>query len=356
MATKPFSASLVSASARIGDVNQNLQNVARTVRAEAQAGASLVVFPEMHLTGYMLRDSVQSLALALDGSEIGQLVDLARETGTHIVTGFPRATEVRGVVTNCAVLVGPRGVVGHYDKAQLPTFSVFEEGLYFQPGSQLPVFQTPLGRLGLCICYDLFFPEVTKTLALRGADILIVPSASPTMSQRYFEAIFAARAVETTSWILYTNVAGAQDTLVFWAGAQAWNPRGDRVALAPYLEEGVARATIDLSLVGEMRTKRPTLRDTRLDLLQELVAARAGSSRPDLSNAKKIAPNEGRPNGSSMGASTRAAAISPARTATTRTSARAPRRAAAERATGPTFRHGRSASPRRASQRSSRGG
>ena len=265
---------LVAAKAELGNVRANLDQLRRTVEAEAGAGARLVVFPEMFLTGYLIRDAVRELALDADGPELSEVAEVCRRTGAHVVVGFPRRTDVRGVLTNALALVGPDGLVGIYDKVYLPTFSVFEEGQFFREGDALPVFDTPLGRIGLCICYDLFFPEVTKTLALRGADMLVCASASPTISQRYFEAIFPARAIETTCWLLYANLAGPQDTVSFWAGAQAYSPRGELVAKGPYHEASVVHAEVDLKLVEEMRMKRPALRDTRADILRELFESR----------------------------------------------------------------------------------
>jgi predicted amidohydrolase len=260
----------VSARPELGETTSNVKRVVDAIASERAAGSRLVVFPEMFLTGYMLRDEVRRLALDPQGPELGALADACRSAESHLVVGFPKRTAKRGVVTNSSALVGPRGIVGIYDKIHLPTFSVFEEGLYYEPGRALPVFDTPLGRVGMCICYDLFFPEVTKAMAMAGADVIVVPSASPTISQRYFEAIFAARAIETTSYLLYANAAGPQDTLIFWGGPQAWSPRGERLGLGTYVEESTLRVAVDLATVEEMRAKRPTLRDTRPDILSIL--------------------------------------------------------------------------------------
>lgn len=267
-------AALVSAQPKIGDTRANLSHAVKTVEAEAAAGADLVVFPEMFLTGYLVRDEVRQAALDAEGPELGEVADACRRARAHVVVGFPRRTDVRGVLANATALLGPDGLVGVYDKVYLPTFSVFEEDLYFREGNELPVFETPIGRIAMCICYDLFFPEVTKAYALRGADVIVCASASPTTSQRYFEAVFPARAIETTSWLLYTNLAGPQDTLSFWGGPQAWSPRGELMAKGPYHEESTLRVDVDLKVVEEMRMKRPALRDTRPEILRELLESR----------------------------------------------------------------------------------
>lgn len=268
----PFTAALVTANPVLGDVKANLATVIDALRRER---ADVVVFPEMFLSGYLVRDGLANCAISLDGPVLAELAAACRETGKHVIVGGPRASEQRGVIANALFLVGPEGPIGHYDKTYLPTFSVFEEGLWFKPGTELPVFEVTLAGervvLGLSICYDLFFPEVTKAMALAGADVLVCASASPSVSRRYFEAVFPARAIENTTWLLYTNLAGPQDALQFWGGAQAWSPRGEKIAQGPYDEASVVRVEVDLDVVAEMRRKRPTLRDTRGDVLRRLL-------------------------------------------------------------------------------------
>jgi predicted amidohydrolase len=273
----PFDALLVQARPALGDVKANAARVVDTLRRER--AAELVVFPEMFLTGYAVRDAVHALALDPDGPAVRDLADACRATRKHLVVGAPVRSRARGLVHNSLLLFTPEGYAGRYDKVYLPTFSLFEEDLYFQEGTDLPVFEATLGgervRLGLCICYDLFFPEVTKTLALEGADVIVCASASPTTSREHFEAVFPARALETTCHLLYTNLAGAQDAALFWGGAQAWSARGGLLAKAPYDAEHELRVTLDAADVAEARRRRPVLRDTRAEALRMALEARA---------------------------------------------------------------------------------
>lgn len=273
----PFEAALAQARPVLGDVKANAARVVDALRREA--GADLVVFPELFLSGYAVRDGFSQLALDPGGAVVRELADACRATGKHLVVGAPVRSPARGVLHNSLLLVGPGGLVGRYDKAYLPTFSLFEEDHWFKEGGAAPTFDVTLGgervRLGLSICYDLFFPEVTKAQALQGADVLVCASASPTPSQAHFEAVFPARALETTSHLLYTNLVGSQDAAVFWGGAQAWSPLGRRVARAPDDEEHVLRVRVDLADVEEARRRRPVLRDTRPEMLRVLLDARA---------------------------------------------------------------------------------
>lgn len=273
----PFTVALVQARPVLGDVKANAARVVEALRREGP-GVELVVFPEMFLSGYAVRDAVAQLALDEKGPVVAELSAACRAIKKHLVVGAPVLSATRGIVHNSLLFFTPEGYAGRYDKVYLPTFSLFEEDLYFKEGSELPVFDATLGgervRLGLCICYDLFFPEVTKTLARKGADVIVCASASPTPSRQHFESVFPARAVETTCHLLYTNLAGAQDAALFWGGAQAWSARGGMIAKAPYDEEHTLHVTLDMADVAEARRRRPVLRDTRDEVLRMLLDAR----------------------------------------------------------------------------------
>lgn len=273
-----FSVALVQARPALGDVKANAARVVEALRREREA--ELVVFPELFLTGYALRDGHAVEALDVEASPVVRdLAEACRSTGKTLVVGAPVRAATRGLVHNSALLFTPEGLAGRYDKVYLPTFSLFEEDHFFQEGSRLPVFDVTLGgervRLGLTICYDLFFPEVTKTLARKGADVLVCASASPTPSRRFFEPLFPARAIESTCHLLYTNLVGAQDAAFFWGGAQAWGPRGDLLGRAAYDDEDTLRVSVDMADVAEARRRRPVLRDTRGEVLRMLVEADA---------------------------------------------------------------------------------
>lgn len=270
----PFEAALVQARPALGDLKANAARVVDTLRREP---AELIVYPELFLSGYAVRDGFSTLAVDAEHPIVRELAEACRATGKTLVVGAPTRGVQRGVLHNSLLLVTPDARVQTYDKVYLPTFSLFEEDHFFKEGARLAVFDVTLGgerlKLGLTICYDLFFPEVTKALALQGADVLVCASASPTPSRQNFEAVFPARALESTCHLLYTNLAGAQDAALFWGGAQAWSPRGNLVAKAPYDEEHTLRVPVDLADVAEARRRRPVLRDTRPEVLRMMLDA-----------------------------------------------------------------------------------
>ncbi|MCU0851352.1 MAG: carbon-nitrogen hydrolase family protein [Candidatus Thermoplasmatota archaeon] len=137
-------------------------------------------------------------------------------------------------------------------------------------GEDLPVFTTAVGKIGLLICYDLNFPELAKALTLQGADLLICISASPTTTQRYFETLLPARALENTVFMAYVNLAGNQEDLIYWGGSQVYDPLGNVLVKAPYLKESIITCDINLRLLESARARRPVLRDIRPEIYQDL--------------------------------------------------------------------------------------
>jgi predicted amidohydrolase len=262
---------LAQISCKREDKQANLQKIeALTVRAQGQ-GADLVIFPELSLTGYVVRDQLYELAESIPGPSTQKVQALAKKTGLHIILGMPELSEkTQATIFNTAVAVGPEGVVGKYRKRYLPTHSVFEEKRYFRPGYQTSAFDTPIGKIGLCICYDIFFPEVARLTRLHGAQLIVCISASPAVRRSYFEVLTAARAIENTAFLAYVNLAGIEDGLQFWGGSRLISPTGDLLAKAKFDEEDFVICDVPFSDIRPAETFIPTLRDLRPELFDEL--------------------------------------------------------------------------------------
>lgn len=254
---KPTRLALHSAAPKLGNVEANVAAVAKAVAARE---ADLVVFPEMFLTGYCIGDDVQRLAFRDGDARLEPIRKACAQAKAHVVVGAPR-TPRRGITHNSALLFGPGGEAAAYDKRSLATFTTFEDGLFFKPGTTSPVFDTGVGKIGLTICYDWFFPEFPRAQALAGADLLLNISASPTTSQRFFEALMPARAIENACFTAYSNVVGPQDGVVFWGGSQAWGPRGTLLGRLDALKPGRTVVELDWDDLAPAREFRPTLRD-----------------------------------------------------------------------------------------------
>jgi predicted amidohydrolase len=162
-----------------------------------------------------------------------------------------------GDVYNTALIVGPDGVVGAYRKTHVAAFpyseGVSKERAFYSPGRDLPVFDTPLGRLGIHICYDMSFPEVARVQALKGADLLINVSASAGGFEEMWEHGLFIRAVENSTWYMVCSVVGMQRGDRLFGGSRVVDPSGRVVAAGKFDEEDFVIADVDLSLTRAAR-------------------------------------------------------------------------------------------------------
>ncbi len=259
---------LISERPKIAKKSENLETIKKYIQ---HTKADMYVFGEMFLTGYPCKDEWQNLAETKDDESMSFLKDLASKNDCYIVLGMPLKDEsVKALIRNAAVLIHPSGKVDVYEKWFLPTFGPFEEKLYFDEGEKLPVFDTKFGKIGLLICYDLYFPELAKAFSLQGADMIICISASPSTTRKYFEMLLPARALENTTYIAYVNLVGTQEDLVFWGGAQVYDALGSCLVKAPYFEPSIVTCEFDPKDVERLRPNRPVLRDTRADLFKDV--------------------------------------------------------------------------------------
>ncbi|MGF3521935.1 MAG: carbon-nitrogen hydrolase family protein [Candidatus Bathyarchaeia archaeon] len=262
---------LIQMSTQRANKKANLKKI-ETLTAKAKThGADIAIFPELSLTGYVTRDQLYELSETIPGPTTQKIEEFTRKTGLHIIFGMPELSEkTKATLYNTAVLVGPEGFIGKYRKMYLPTHSVFEEKRYFRAGYEAATFDTTIGKIGLCICYDLFFPEVTRLTRLKGAQLIVAISASPAVRRNYFEIITAARALENTAFLAYVNLAGVQEGLQFWGGSRLISPTGDVIAKAKYDEEDFVICEVDYTDLRGAEAFIPTLRDLRPELFEKL--------------------------------------------------------------------------------------
>lgn len=158
----------------LGDVEANRRAIRRAL-AHPDAEGALIVLPELATSGYLFtsREALRRVAEPVPGPTTALLQEIARARGSHIVVGLPELDRRTGKLYNSVVLVGPEGVLAHYRKAHL--FN--EEKLLFERGdTPFPLCAIGGVRVGLLICFDHYFPEAARTLALRGAQIVCHPS------------------------------------------------------------------------------------------------------------------------------------------------------------------------------------
>ncbi|HBG93289.1 MAG: acyltransferase [Nitrospirae bacterium GWF2_44_13] len=209
---------------RFGDMKYNLQKV---IDAAAPVETDLLVLPELFNTGYQFtsKEEAKSLSEKIpSGDTANTLIKLSAKKKVYIAAGIAEYSE--GKIYNSAVLTGPDGLIGVYRKIHL----FYEEKLWFSPGDTgFKVWQTPLGNIGIMICFDWFFPESARTLAFRGADViahpsnLILPHCPDAMVTRCIEnKVFTVTANRTGS-----EQRGDKEKLMFIGKSQITSPKGE---------------------------------------------------------------------------------------------------------------------------------
>ncbi len=250
---------------RFGEVSHNL---ARVVETLDQADADLMVLPELFASGYQFVSKQEAIALSEsvpDGPTTQQLIALAKRRRMVIVAGL--AEHERGACYNSAVVVGPSGFIGCYRKTHL----FFEETLFFTPGDTgFQVWDIGPAKIGVMICFDWYYPEAARTLALRGAEIichpsnLILPNCPDSMPVRCLEnRVFAITCNRTGS-----EARGGKDQLTFIGNSEVVAPKGAILHRAPREQEELGIVEID---PADARNKSLTpyndlLRDRRQSL------------------------------------------------------------------------------------------
>lgn len=228
---------------RLGENTRNFDACLARMEEAADAGARLLVLPECAIPGYMFDSAEEALPFAeeIPGPATEALEKACARLDLHVVCGL---LERDGdALRNSAVLVGPDGLVGTYRKTHLPFLGVDR---FTVPGDELPVYETPLGRIGVEICYDLRFPEVTRTLALKGADLVAHPTNFPLAAKVQTEVITLARAAENRIYLLTANRVGKERSGEFCGWSQIVDPYGKRLAEAGETGEALLVADVEV--------------------------------------------------------------------------------------------------------------
>jgi NAD+ synthase (glutamine-hydrolysing) len=223
----------------VGDVEANVTRMLELCRrAHDTLRADLVIFPELALCGYPPEDLLFHRGFARDVAEA--LERLAESLdGMSVLVGYPEYDGEH--IYNSAILLRPDGPPVIYRKQTLPNYGVFDEKRYFQPGTEPCVVEMKGVRLGITICEDLWGPEAARRTAEAGAEVLLSINGSPydTGKLARREAVLRERIAETGLPVIYVNIAGGQDELIFDGGSMAFSREGELVYRAPFFVEAL---------------------------------------------------------------------------------------------------------------------
>ncbi|RNB89763.1 carbon-nitrogen hydrolase family protein [Brevibacillus fluminis] len=188
----------------------NLEKITRYVREARRQQSDLVVFPELCLTGYSIGPWLAEAAESLGGPCMSYMKALCREEGIHVLYSFPEREQERYYVTTA--LINDRGeVLGIYRKTHL----FDEERVFFSSGSELPVFETKFGTIGIMSCFDLEFPEVARILRLKGASMILIPTSNMQPYKEYQLIYTQCRAMENEIPVALCNRIGFEGEMTF---------------------------------------------------------------------------------------------------------------------------------------------
>lgn len=274
-----FLAALCQIRPTLGDLERNFRLHHEWLDLASGQGAELVVFPELSLTGYFLRDLTQEVALRLDDRRVQELV--ARSRDCSLVFGLVEESPDHRFY-NTVVFAEAGAVLHAHRKVHLPDYGIFEEGRYFAAGDGFVAVQSRLGRFGVLVCEDAWHLASGWLHMLQGADALLVPSSSPARgvdteatelsSQTAWRNLNAALALFTQSWLLFCNRVGFEDGSMFWGGSAAVTPFGRTASEARGAEEDLLLQRVDGDPVRRARIFSPLLRSARPDLVRREIA------------------------------------------------------------------------------------
>jgi predicted amidohydrolase len=257
----------------LGAVERNIAMHLDWIDRARAGGARLVVFPELSLTGYYLKDLANDLAMPADDERLRPIAEASRDI--DVMAGFVERTADARIHIAQAHWSGGR-VTHVHRKVYLPTYGIFDDGRYFGPGERFDVFQSVVGTAGVAICEDLWHVSVPYVYATLGALAIFAPSSSPgrgvaeggdlgtAESCRLMDRFYAQY---LTAYVIFANRVGHEDGVGFWGGSEVVAPDGTVAARAKEFEEDLVFAEIDPALAARERARNPLLRDERTDLV-----------------------------------------------------------------------------------------
>jgi predicted amidohydrolase len=260
----------------LGNVEANLAKHLEVIERARAQGIDLLVFPELSLTGYGVQDLVHAVALRAeqDNPIFAPLFEASQQM--DLVVGYVDEDR-RHRFYIAAAYLSQGSLVHVHRKCYLPTYGLFDEGRYFAQGESVQAFETRFGRVGMLICEDYWHASLPYLLWLDGADLMVLMSAHPARgldhgerpgSVRWIERVSQAYAGVFTVFLAHVLRAGTEDGFTFWGGSVVFDPDGEPLAQAPYIDEHLLTSVIDLNQLRRTRVRLPLLRDERTELAQ----------------------------------------------------------------------------------------
>ncbi len=260
----------------LGDLEKNYSLHLNNIEKAKQANADLLIFPELSLTGYSLKDMVPEVAIDPEEDDyIARLKELSQ--GIAIVFGFVEEKD-NGLFFNSAAFLSEGQIQSIHRKVFLPTYGMFEEAKFYAQGKNFKTFSTPWAKAGMMICYDFLNYGASYLLFVGGSDLIIVLSAAPGRgvaqansyeTSHMWELMGETISRFSTAFVIYCNRVGFEDGVSFAGGSFIFSPSGQLIAKAPYVDEELLVKEIDLEEIRAIRKKWPYKRDQKPEIILE---------------------------------------------------------------------------------------
>ncbi len=284
----PFRVAVAQVEPTLGNIKVNLKIHLDAISAATAEGVDLLVFPELSMTGYYLRDQVPEVAEPRGGAIWSAIREAAGDMA--VVYGFVEESPSARFYNAAAFVDGYERPTFVHRKVYLPTYGMFEEARYFAAGGRIMAFDTRFGRLGLLVCEDAWHLSAGVILGADGVDLLLVIACSPGRgvreaelgSRRSWDLVTRTYATFLNVPVVFANRVGFEDGLNFWGGSAIVGAGGSAMAVAPEFEVATISAVIDSRDARRERILAPMHRDERVHLtIEELNRIRHESYRSD---------------------------------------------------------------------------
>ncbi|MEN3044573.1 MAG: nitrilase-related carbon-nitrogen hydrolase [Candidatus Hydrothermales bacterium] len=262
---------LAQLSTKLGDVKGNEEKILEALELAKKERVSLFVTPELSTLGYgsgdIYLDKVNENLESLERIK-------AKIDDFYSIIGYVEK-DSHGFFYNSACLISKKNIVGNYRKVQLVNYRLFDEKRYFKRGSKLPVFDIGNVKIGILICEDLWFPEPSRVMALKGADLIVVLGASPfeRFKKEIWENFLIQRARDNIIPFVFCNQAGCQDGVTYLGYSMYVSAGGKILKTGKLLEEDYITVEVDLEESKRLRRRDTRLRELRREILEELIKA-----------------------------------------------------------------------------------
>lgn len=257
------------------DKDRNLKKAMDLGDLAAEQNARIICFQELFHTHWFPRNhdsAAEELAEAIPGPATERLSEAARRWNAAVIAPLYERDE-KGRGFNSAAVLDARGELrGVYRKVHVPHFPLWEERTYFEPGDRgFPVFDVGIARVGVLICWDVFFPEGARALALGGAQILFAPTAAAFATQQRWETVLRSHAITNGVYVLRVNRVGSEAEHDFYGSSFCVDPEGELVGEPSGMTDGVLLAEVELDRIEQARKEWTYLKDRRPETYGPLV-------------------------------------------------------------------------------------